>query len=154
MILGKVCCPTCQVLYYHGKPYGIWIPKHWFRIKSLISIEWHQVHQVVHSSGHSKGAPWWVQEGFWGSSPLSQQVYWQKSTKPEQKVASVGHTRPAKWQKMSSNGGDFKGKVQLKKYSREEYDSTSMAQCQKLCELLKKTGLIKGKKRPESSRAF
>ena len=40
------------------------------------------------------------------------------------------------------------------KYSREEYDSVSMAQHQQLHELWKKAGLIKGKKTQESNRAL
>ena len=45
----------------------------------------------------------------------------------------------------------FKGKIELKKYSREEYDSMSTAQCQHLYELQKKARLIEGKKAAESS---
>ena len=41
----------------------------------------------------------------------------------------------------------------MKKYSREENDSMSMAQHQQLYVLQKKARLIKGKKTPESSRA-
>ena len=50
---------------------------------------------------------------------------------PSVKVASVGQTRSAKWQKTSANQGTFKGKIELKKYSREEYDSMLTTQCQK-----------------------
>ena len=42
---------------------------------------------------------------------------------PSVKVANVGQNRPAKQQKTSASGGTFKGKIELKKYSREEYDS-------------------------------
>ena len=70
------------------------------------------------------------------------------------KVASVGQSRPAKQQKTTTTHGTFKEKIELKKYSREEYDSMSMTQCQQLYKLWKKAGLIKGKKTPESSRAF
>ena len=42
----------------------------------------------------------------------------------------------------------------MKKYSREEYDSMSIAQCQQLYELSTKAGLIKGKKTPDDSRVF
>ena len=73
---------------------------------------------------------------------------------PCMKVASVTYIRPAKWQKTSSSRGIFKGKIGLKKYSQEEYDSMSTAQHQQLCELWKKARLIKGKKTPESSRAL
>ena len=48
------------------------------------------------------------------------------------KVASVTQTRPAKRQKTSTSHGTFRGKIELKKYSREEYDSMSAAQCQQL----------------------
>ena len=48
----------------------------------------------------------------------------------------------------------FKGKIQLKKNSKEDYDSMLMAQCQQLYELWKKAGLIKDKKTPECSRAL
>ena len=70
------------------------------------------------------------------------------------KVASVMQTRPAKWQKINTSHGTFKGKIELKKYSREEYDSKSMVQHQQLYKLQKKARLIKGKKTPESSRAL
>ena len=70
------------------------------------------------------------------------------------KVASVGQSRPAKRQKTSTTHGTFKGKIELNKYSREEYDSMSMAQCQQLYELQKKAGLTMGKKTSESSRAL
>ena len=70
------------------------------------------------------------------------------------KVASVTQTRPAKRQKTSTSHGTFRGKIELKKYSREEYDSISVGQCQQLYELQKRAGLIKGKKTPESSRAL
>ena len=42
----------------------------------------------------------------------------------------------------------------MKKYLREEYDSTSTAQKQQLYELQKKTWLIKIEKTPESSKAL
>ena len=50
------------------------------------------------------------------------------------KVTSVGQNRPAKRQKTTATGGTFRGKIELKKYSREEYDSMSMAQQQQLYE--------------------
>ena len=46
--------------------------------------------------------------------------------------------------------GTFKGKIELKKYSMEEYDIMPSAQHQQLYELWKKAGLIKGKKNPEA----
>ena len=70
------------------------------------------------------------------------------------KVAFVTQTRPAKRQKTSTSHGIFRRKIELKKYSREEYDSMSAAQCQQLYELWKRAGLIKGKKTPESSRVL
>ena len=47
MKLGKLCCPSCQVLYYPQKSYGIWVLRPWSMVKSLIFIEWNQVWQVV-----------------------------------------------------------------------------------------------------------
>ena len=76
-----------------------------------------------------------------------------KAPTPSVKVASVTHTKPAKRQKTSTSCSTFRGEIELKKYSREEYDSISAAKCQQLNELYKRTGLIKGKKTPESSRA-
>ena len=73
---------------------------------------------------------------------------------PSVKVASVGQTRPAKWQKTSTYHAIFKEKIELKKYSKEEYDSMSMAQHQQLYKLWKKVGLVKGKKTLEISRAL
>ena len=55
------------------------------------------------------------------------------------KVASVAQTRPAKWQKTSASHGTYNGKIELKKYSREE----TMAKVQQLNELPKEAGLIK-----------
>ena len=73
---------------------------------------------------------------------------------PSVKVTSVMQTRPARWQNTESNHGSFKGKPELEKYSKEEYDLMSIAQHQQLHELWNKTGLIKGKKTPESNKAF
>ena len=70
------------------------------------------------------------------------------------KVASVGKNRPAIQQKTSATHGIFNGKIKLKKYSRVEYDSMSMAQCQQLYEHWNKARLIKSKKTTESSRAL
>ena len=47
---------------------------------------------------------------------------------PSVKSASVGQNRPAKQQKTTTTHGTFKTKIELKKYSREEYDSMSMVQ--------------------------
>ena len=46
------------------------------------------------------------------------------------------------------------GKIELKKHSRGEYSSKSMAQCQELYELWMKAGFIKGTKAQESSRTL
>ena len=62
------------------------------------------------------------------------------------KVASVGQTRSDKQKKTSATHGTFKWKIELKKYSREEYDWMSVAQHQQLYDLSKKAGLIKSKK--------
>ena len=72
---------------------------------------------------------------------------------PSLKVASVNQTISAKEQKTSTTNDTFKGKIEFEKYSREEYKSMLIAQCQQLYELQKKAGLIKGKKTPETSRA-
>ena len=60
------------------------------------------------------------------------------------KVASVGQNRPAKWQETSAIHVTFTGKIELKKYSREEYDSMSTTEFQQLYELQKKARFIKG----------
>ena len=54
------------------------------------------------------------------------------------KVASVMQTRPAKWHKTNASYGTFKGKIELKKYTQEEYESMSTAQHQQLHNLQKK----------------
>ena len=77
-----------------------------------------------------------------------------KAPKLSVKVASVGQNRPAKHQRTSTTCGTFKWKIELKKDSREEYDSTLMAQCQQLYELWKKAWLIKSKKTPDSCKAL
>ena len=70
------------------------------------------------------------------------------------KVASVGQSRPAKKQKPTTTHGTFNENIELKKYSREEYDSMLTEQRQQLYQLQKKAVLIKGKKTQESSRAL
>ena len=57
---------------------------------------------------------------------LSQYIN-KRALTPSMKVASAGQGRPSKWQKTSTNHGTFKGKIDLKKYSRVEYDSMSMS---------------------------
>ena len=57
------------------------------------------------------------------------------------KVAFVTQIRPAKRQKNSTSRGMFSGKIELKKYSREEYGSMSAAQHQQF-RLLKYLWLI------------
>ena len=42
-----------------------------------------------------------------------------RSQTPNVNIASVAQNRPAKWQKTSASHGTFKGKIKLKKYSRE-----------------------------------
>ena len=77
-----------------------------------------------------------------------------RSPTPSLKVASVTQNRPAKQQKISAGHCTFKGKIKLKKYFMEEYNSMSMTQHQQLYEHQKKARLIKGKKNPESGRAL
>ena len=48
------------------------------------------------------------------------------------KVESVAQARPTKKQKISSAYGTFKGKIELKKYAREEYGSMLTDQKQQL----------------------
>ena len=66
-----------------------------------------------------------------------------KALTPSMKVASIGQNRPAKWQRTSATHGTFKGEIDLKMYSTEEYDSMFMVQCWQLHDLkikaLKKT---------------
>ena len=52
---------------------------------------------------------------------------------PSVKVASVTQMRSAKQQKTKASCGTFKGKINLKKYSREEFDLMLTAQHQQLC---------------------
>ena len=73
---------------------------------------------------------------------------------PSVKVAFVSQIRPGKRQKTSASYGSFKGKIELKKYSREKYDSMTTAQQQQLNDLQKKSELIRGKKTPKSNRAL
>ena len=49
-------------------------------------------------------------------------------------VASVGQIRPAKRKKTSISRGTFKEKIELKKYSRGEYDSISIPESGKALE--------------------
>ena len=47
---------------------------------------------------------------------------------PSNNVAFIAQTRPAKQQKISTVHGTFKGKIALKKYSTDEYNSMLTAQ--------------------------
>ena len=58
---------------------------------------------------------------------LTQHIDKQESI-PSIKVVPIAQTRLAYWQKTSTSHGTFKGKIKLKKYSREGYDSMLMAQ--------------------------
>ena len=71
---------------------------------------------------------------------------------PTVKVAFVGQIRPAI--QVSTNGGTFKGKIEFKKYSKEEYELMLMAEHQQLCQLQKKAGLIKDTKDPRKQKSF
>ena len=121
----------------------MWLPRPHFRIKSSIPVEWHQVWQVVHSSCCSKGASRKVWEKLWCSSCLSHALYWLEciNTKSEgclshaDQTCQVAEDQHYPWY--------FQGNIELNKYSREEYDSISMAQCQQLYELWKKARLTK-----------
>ena len=84
---------------------------------------------------------------------LSQYIN-KRALTPSVKVVSIGQSRPDKWQKTSTTCGTFKGKIELNKYSRVEYDSLLVAQPQQQYELQKKAKLIRGKKTTESSRAL
>ena len=64
---------------------------------------------------------------------------------PSVKVASVAETRSSKRQETNADQALFTGKINLNKYSREEYDLMLMAQQQQLYKLCKKAGLMKCK---------
>ena len=70
------------------------------------------------------------------------------------KIVSIAQTWPIIKQKTSTASGTIKRKIELKKDSREEYDSMSIEQQQQLYELWHKAGLINSKKTPESSKAL
>ena len=74
MELGNICCLTCWVPYYPEKLYGVCAPRPWSRIKSSISVEWHQMWHVVHCSHCSQSASRQVWEGFQHSMPSSQSL--------------------------------------------------------------------------------
>ena len=77
-----------------------------------------------------------------------------RSPTSSMKVTSVAQNSPAKQQKTSASHGTFKGKIEVKKYSREEYNSMLTTQCQQLYKFQEKDGFIKGMKTPESGRAL
>ena len=129
---GKITQSPCQVPYYPGKPYGIWLPRPWPRIESLIPVEWHKVWQVVHSGCHTKGTPRKVWEEFWHSRCLSHIVYWQDSTNTKCEGCIYHTDQTCQAAEDYTRHGTFKGKIELKKYSSEEYDLILMAQCQQL----------------------
>ena len=154
MKLGKVCCTTCQVPYYPGKSYGILLPglDPGSKVHCLLNgIRCDKLSTAVTTVRVHPGK---YERDFDTIVTYLAHYINKRAIKPCVKVASVAQTRPAKQQKSSAIHDTFKGKIELKKYFREEYDSTLMAQCQQLYELQKKAGLIKGKKTPESSRVL
>ena len=84
----------------------------------------YQVWEVVHNSCCSKGTTRQVWERFQYISCLSHQKCQQESNSTE-KVSIVSKTRLAKLQKTNATHGTFKRYIELKKYSREEYNSMS-----------------------------
>ena len=120
MELREVCFLTCQVPYHPRKPYRIWVTRLQTRDKICNLLTF-----------------------------LTQYID-KRALTPSAKVASVGQNRPAKQQKKYPSHGTFKGKIELRKYSREEYNSISIVQHQQLYELQKKAGL-KRVRRPMQS---
>ena len=62
-------------------------------------------------------------KGFYKVVSFLTQYIDKKTLTPSMKVASVAQTRPAKWQKTHTICGTVKEKIELKKYSREKYNS-------------------------------
>ena len=123
-------------------------------MESPIPVEWHQVWQFPTAVTTLRAHPDKYKKYFDSVVIFLTQYINKKAQTPIVKVVSVAEAWHAKWQKTSTTLVTFKGKIELKKYSREEYNSMSMVQCQQLYELHKKAGLIKGKKTPESSRVL
>ena len=151
MKLGKLCCLKCQVPYYPEKPYGTWAPRPQPRIKSLMPAHQHQVSIAdaavrAHQDKYEKNFDAVV-------TFLSQYINKGAPT-PNAQDASVGQSRPAKWQRPALPMALSREKIQLKKYSSVEYESMSTEQQQQLYELQKKARLIEGKKTLEGSRAL
>ena len=137
--LGEICCPTCELPHYPWKSNRIWVPGPWFRFKSLIPIEQHLEWQVIHSSCHSKGS---MRRILTQLSPFSLRTLSTRTkTKWKGCLCCLHYTNACHV--------SFKTNIELKMYSRVEYDSRSMVQHQQLHEIQKNTGLIKDKKTPQ-----
>ena len=113
-----------------------------------------QVAEKQHYPWHYQGHPDKYEKDFDVVVQFLTQYINKRAPTPSVKVAFLSQNRPAKWQKTRATHGTFKGKIELKKYSNDEYASMLMAQHQQLYKLQKKTWLINGKETPESSRAL
>ena len=114
-----------------SKDHRVWVPRPLSRIKSLIPVEWHNKLSRAVAMVREQTDKY---EKDFGSCHLSHSEN-KTALTPNVRVSSVAQTRPAKWQKANTSHSTFKGKIEFKKYSREEYDSMSMAQGQQLYEL-------------------
>ena len=130
MELGKVWFLSCQVPSYPRKFDRIQVPRPWSRIKSLISVEWNQMWQVVHSSSNSD-----KYERDFNAVVAFPTQYIDKRGPTPSVIVFITKTRPSKMQKTSASFGTFKGKIEFRKYSWEQCDSMSMAQRQQTYEL-------------------
>ena len=122
MELGKVCCLTHQVPYYPGKNMecGYQGLDQRSKVQYLLNgIRFDKLSTAVtlvrmHPNKYEKDLDAVV-------AFLTQYI---NKRAPRVKVASVSQTRSAKHQKTCATYGTFKGKIELKKCSRE-----SMTQC-------------------------
>ena len=115
-------CPG-NLPYYLWELEGIWVSRPWSRIESSFPVEWHLLWQVVHSCCCSKAQPDKYEKDF-----ISHTVHWQARTNSKCEGCYCGLDKMCKMQKNIAANGTFKRKIELKKYSREEYvNSTATA---------------------------
>ena len=130
MELGKECSLPCQVPYYPHEPHGIWVPRPWSGSKVRYLLNVIRCEGLFTAVIAVRAHPDRYEKDVDAVIAFLSQYIDRKAPTPSVKVASIDQTRPAKRQKTSASHGTFRGKIELKKYSREEYDSMSVAQCQ------------------------
>ena len=111
--------PIMTVTYHPRKFDAIWVPMHWYLLKGI------RCEKLFIAVTTERAHPDKYEKDFNVVVTFHTQYTDKRRPTPSVKVHFVVQTRPAKWQKINAICGTFKGKIESKKYTREEYDSST-----------------------------